>query len=142
MTLHVRPTIAMPASFAHVANKLINSVFINPPLPPSLPQPLINTLSEEIQLSGKRTDQLSVPIIFPPCEINRVCIYIYLFIHTIIQQIFTRYFLFPFHSSISSIIVDNYTTIFLENFTSHIKDCRRSSSLDRRKQVYLEARVP
>lgn len=126
----------MPASFAHVANKLINSVFINPPLPPSLPQPLINTLSEEIQLSGKRTDQSQ--LFFRV----KLTVYVYIFIYTIIQQIFTRYFLFPFHSSISSIIVDNYTTIFLENFTSHIKDCRRSSSLDRRKQVYLEARVP
>lgn len=126
----------MPASFAHVANKLINSVFINPPLPPSLPQPLINTLSEEIQLSGKRTDQSQ--LFFRV----KLTVYVYIFIYTIIQQIFTRYFLFPFHSSISSIIVNNYTTIFLENFTSHIKDCRRSSSLDRRKQVYLEARVP
>lgn len=141
MTLHGRPTIAMPASFAHVANKLINSVFINPPLPPSLPQPLINTLSEEIQLSGKRTDQLSVPIIFPPCEINRVCIYIYIYTHDYPTN---------FHSLLSLSIpfvnfVDNRGQLHNNipgEFHVYIKDCRRSSSLDRRKQVYLEARVP
>lgn len=135
----------MPASFAHVANKLIiNSVFINPPppppfssLPPSIPQSLINTLSEEIQISGKQTGELSVPIIFPPCEINRVYVYIF-------QQIFTRYFL-RFHSTPFVNFVDNRWELFLENSSipRYVPWKRADAavlSTTRSKQVYLEAR--
>lgn len=127
----------MPASFAHVANKLINSVFINPPLPPSLPQPLINTLSEEIQLSGKRTDQSQ--LFFRV----KLTVYVYIFIYT-------HDYPTNFHSLLSLSIpfvnfVDNRGQLHNNipgEFHVYIKDCRRSSSLDRRKQVYLEARVP
>lgn len=104
LTLHVRPTIAIPVSFAHVANKLINSVFINPPPPSSLPPAAANKHLERRNSTFRQTDRrVSVPIIFPPCQI--ICIYIYTYLYTRLSNKFsfaTFSTSIPFHQSISS----------------------------------------
>lgn len=103
LTLHVRPTIAIPVSFAHVANKLINSVFINPPPPSSLPPAAANKHLERRNSTFRQTDRrVSVPIIFPPCQI--ICIYIYTYLYTRLYKFSFATFStsIPFHQSISS----------------------------------------
>ena len=76
---YMRLTIAMHASFANVANKLINCDFVDlpsplAPHPPPFPLSSRRVANKHLQLRNStfRRYQFLVPIIFRPCEINHM----------------------------------------------------------------------